>query len=475
MKIHLSFLCLVTAMATLLGGCAPNQVATKKAVNETTRSKERTFREANFSIPFDGYLPMVIPGDRRPEPISLKEVVLNFPANQVVGRLEGGFFLGMGCRIDDDKDLMWKDWAIDVDRRDFMETFFDAMQEMGYSVIGDPTDLFLKAEDFDQVVYDIGALVTGLHLDLCMEGDWWDGDYTGKSKGSGRIRVDWQVYSNRAERRVYRIRTRGNVALRELTSNGIRKLILGSFREAVRGLGESEGFLETVSLRRVGQPTASPLGVVEEGPWEPMALPKSKLLDQPFRNQSEELLQATVSIALSDGHGSGFFVSKDGYLLTSHHVVRNAKQVKVRLSSGLEIIGSVVRTNRDRDIALIKVPISQTRFLPARLRPLDVGEEVYAIGSPVSMELSGSVTKGVVSAHRIDETSGLPTIQADVDVHGGNSGGPLVDRFGNVVGVTVSGVVTEGSGDYSTGLNFFIPIGSAFEHLGIVLPLDPSS
>ena len=103
---------------------------------------------------------------------------------------------------------------------------------------------------------------------------------------------------------------------------------------------------------------------------------------------------------------------------------------------------------------------------PIRRRPLRVGEEVYAIGTPYERTLRASVTRGIVSALRIEEGTNQPIIQSDADIQGGSSGGPLVDASGNVVGISVSGVF-EGPKKLSSGLNFFIPIHDALKKLGL--------
>jgi S1-C subfamily serine protease len=100
--------------------------------------------------------------------------------------------------------------------------------------------------------------------------------------------------------------------------------------------------------------------------------------------------------------------------------------------------------------------------LPVRgVRPA-VGDEVYAVGSPMFEELSGTVSKGIISALR--SFDGLEYIQSDVATVGGSSGGPLLDERGNAIGVTVSGFT---EGEAPTGLNLFIPIADALRALGV--------
>ncbi len=464
---------LATAVTMVLGACAPTLKATREAIDDAPEAEERAYKQANFPAPFAASLRTAVPEDRRAESMSLTDVDWGFPSHAIVADLEGGFILGAGCRINGRKTLSWGEMGYYVDVVDYKSVFFGAMERMGYAVVGDPSDLFRKPEDLEATIYKVGALITNVDLDLCLEGDWWDGEYTGRARGSAFVEVDWQVYSERDEKRTFRMRTEGRAALAKPTDNGIGQLLLGSFREAVRALGETEDFLQAVSLERGTREAALPVGMTSRrSHWEPMALPNRRLFDEPFVEHSQELLQAAVSIPVDGGHGSGFFVTDDGYLLTNQHVVGNARKVQVRLHDGLELEGEVLRRDRKRDVALVKVPVSRAKALPIRHRPLAVGEGVYAIGSPIELGLSGTVSRGVVSAHRIDARSRLPEIQADVDIHDGNSGGPLVDAFGNAVGISVKGLAKD---EYSTGLNFFIPIRSAMEHLGIELPPEPTS
>jgi len=156
------------------------------------------------------------------------------------------------------------------------------------------------------------------------------------------------------------------------------------------------------------------------------------------------------------GIGSGFIVSPDGYILTNAHVVDGAKQVQVKLTDRREFNAKVVGTDARSDIALIKIEASG---LPvARIgnsRDLKVGEWVVAVGAPFGFE--NSVTAGIVSAisRSLGGESYVPFIQTDVAVNPGNSGGPLFDLDGNVVGINSQ--IFSRTGGYM-GLSFAIPI-----------------
>lgn len=154
------------------------------------------------------------------------------------------------------------------------------------------------------------------------------------------------------------------------------------------------------------------------------------------------------------GVGSGFVISDDGYVLTNAHVVEGADEVTVTLTDRREFKAKVLGVDRRSDVALLKVGASNLPTL--RIGDSDkirVGEWVIAIGSPFNLE--NSVTAGIISAKARDTGEYLPLIQSDVAVNPGNSGGPLINMRGEVIGIT-SQIATL-SGGYN-GISFAVPI-----------------
>jgi len=197
-----------------------------------------------------------------------------------------------------------------------------------------------------------------------------------------------------------------------------------------------------------------------------LKVPALPLATNPLSNGTSALQAAVVTIALDDSAGSGFFISGDGYLLTNQHVVKDNKFVNVKLTTGRQMPGEVIRSNKARDIALVKVNESNMAALPLLLESPDVASEVYAVGSPQGPRYSTTITKGIISAYRTEH--GLSFIQSDVATHPGSSGGPMVDRFGNVVAACVSGAQIPGT-TMGSSLNFFIPIADALKFLAVEL------
>lgn len=163
------------------------------------------------------------------------------------------------------------------------------------------------------------------------------------------------------------------------------------------------------------------------------------------------------------GEGTGFIISDDGYILTNYHVVQHADQVKIGFRDGTEEIARVVGTDPSIDLALLKVEIDGLTPLPlGDSEALRVGEWVIAIGNP--LEFEQTVTVGILSAknRRVPlptlDRSGLVTfLQTDAAINFGNSGGPLLDIDGNVVGINTA-IARQ---NLAEGIGFALPINQA--------------
>ncbi len=158
----------------------------------------------------------------------------------------------------------------------------------------------------------------------------------------------------------------------------------------------------------------------------------------------------------SQSLGSGFIINADGYILTNAHVVQSADEITVRLTDKREFKAKVIGSDRRTDIALIKIDATGLPVVkfgdPSRLK---VGEWVVAIGSPFGFD--NTVTKGIVSAkgRSLPQENFVPFIQTDVAVNPGNSGGPLFNMRGEVVGINSQ--IYSRTGGFM-GLSFAIPI-----------------
>ena len=163
------------------------------------------------------------------------------------------------------------------------------------------------------------------------------------------------------------------------------------------------------------------------------------------------------------GQGSGFILNTQGLILTNNHVVENGQKVEVTLYNTHKYKAQVVTVDKGHDLALLKIDAPD--LIPATLAEtstgLTVGQRVYAIGNPFG--LSGTMTRGIISAIRsVRGPESAPiedAIQTDASVNPGNSGGPLLNSRGEVIGITT--MIASNGADQSSGIGFAIPINTA--------------
>jgi S1-C subfamily serine protease len=237
-------------------------------------------------------------------------------------------------------------------------------------------------------------------------------------------------------------------------------------------------------LGRVITPRSQAVGEAVSGA-DPMALRRSQtVLTRPTHDMSNRflsvgaksptarmhatpsiaaVLRVTVTVFTDRGSGSGFVVSTNGFVVSNYHVIEGAKRVLIAGYDGKKTLAEVVDFNASRDLAILKV--TEGSWTAAQLGDVDgigVGDTVYAIGSPGGSEgavLDQTVTRGIISGIRdfpseANSNIKIEYIQTDAAINAGNSGGPLVNEAGKVVGVNTQKLVGRGV----EGLNFSMSI-----------------
>jgi S1-C subfamily serine protease len=171
----------------------------------------------------------------------------------------------------------------------------------------------------------------------------------------------------------------------------------------------------------------------------------------------------TIVPASMKGSGSGFLISSQGHILTNAHVVENSTTVYVHFENKPPLLADVMRLGEKIDIALVK--IKDRKDLPyLKMGDSDgseTGDPVIAIGSPIN--LAGTVTKGIISAKRKAKDRDITYIQTDTPMNQGNSGGPLLNTAGEVIGINTLKVLLPGY----EGLNFSIAINDVKKFLDL--------
>jgi len=189
---------------------------------------------------------------------------------------------------------------------------------------------------------------------------------------------------------------------------------------------------------------------------EMFAMPDGQELPKELEKFFRSMPRGTPQPRDAQAMGSGFIISQDGYIVTNTHVVDNASKIKVTLNNKRELTAKVVGKDKYSDVALLKVEATGLPMVNlGDSDKLEVGQWVVAIGAPFGLD--HSATQGIVSAlsRSLPDGTYVPFIQTDVAVNPGNSGGPLFDLNGNVVGVNSQ--IYSRSGGYM-GISFAIPV-----------------
>lgn len=352
-----------------------------------------------------------------------------------IGKFSGGLFCS------DTNDILYSKGIDQYNVIRISKKFADQSALLGYPKFDGEESAFsdkLGAE----ADYKVGITLLAQQYKVCGDNNEWAGE------ASVRMRVE--LFSTKLQKIVYSKNT-------EATFSTSKKMKGEVFDDTLFGNALDQVFSDSKYVRLFSDETA---GAAADFADKLKIKNGAKMAGGVARN-SKDILAAVVTVESGMGAGSGFMIGKDGYVISNYHVVGEAKFAKIRFSGGQTVIGTVVRTDPERDVALLKTEAEPARMVSIRTTPLKVGDEVFAMGSPFGEMLSGTMTRGIVSADRT--LNGQKFIQSDASVNPGNSGGPLVDALGEIVAIAELKKVD------AAGIGLFIPIAEVLEKLGIVL------
>ena len=381
------------------------------------------------------------------KPIAITKVAAKIKRGTVIGSVKGGWL----CIPQMNGDIKWKSGkTIYMDSEELVDIFREELELHGWPVVGSTEDLF-SGYDVSGAEVLVAAKINDIECEFCAPnsafGDW-------SINGSLNMSVEWQVYSPARKKLIGSVNTQGSI--QSSTALDIDEFLSTSFSRAANNLIASQEFLEMVekSASLYQAPDVHDNLVID-----------NKKND--YITEQESITKAknsTVSIRTASGHGSGFAIGDGSLILTNSHVVGEAKNVTIVTSNGISINGLVDIVSKERDVALIKIEGIRLHPMHIDTRIPESTTKVFAIGSPLTEELSGTVTSGIVSGmHLMD---GYNWIQSDVAISPGNSGGPLLNGYGSVVGISTAGYQVGGS---QVGLNLFIPINEALNYTNLRL------
>jgi S1-C subfamily serine protease len=380
-------------------------------------------------------------------PIQFRKIVIKLKRGEDIGAIEAGLLCAPHA------ELTFRGGRMTLDSEELTETFQHELEVANYQVVGDPDALFEDPSAW-KAEYLVAGLVKRMNANICYPMLGWGST---DAKGEAFMEVQWQIYSRLDRKVVYELTTQGSSDVADSRPTGEVDVFLDAFAQATRNLLADEGFHDLIAgggapLARSTSTVAAPSAFVPRG-----------LFTQAIGSNMETVRSNVVVVYAGGGHGSGFVIDDDGHLLTNEHVVRAAERVTVRFESGGEATATVLAVDARRDVALLRVDRGGTGGLPIRFDAPAIGAEVYAVGAPLDPSYSATVSRGIVSALRTID--GETWIQSDVNVQPGNSGGPLLDDRGNIIGITSRGEPTDAG--TPSGINFFVPITDALTRLGL--------
>ncbi len=398
-----------------------------------------------------------LPADAKPQPVGFSRMVTTIEEGRPWVTFKRTFFecsAPVGATP-----LTWNPAKKVFDNRLYGPLIATELKAAGFLAAKDPDNLFDSRDDDSDI--KIAGNIKDIQATVCMK--LAHGNARTKRTGAHEydfdgatgyiyFDIDWQLYSKNQKKVVLNKEINTGATLTDHAPGNIPRLIREGLRENIRALIASNEF-RAIVLAPVEKPKLAATSREHLMLTGALAAKPVKISDA----------VGSVVLVMSDGgHGSGFLVSTDGYLLTAQHVVGADKYVKIRWSDGLEGVGEVIRTDKRRDVALIKADSRGRASLALHRDMPQPGDTVFAIGTPIDPKLQNTVTRGVASANRI--LDGFSFIQSDVTVDPGNSGGPLLNEQGEVLGLTDIGIRLP---DAPTGLNFFIPIRDALDFLSL--------
>lgn len=355
-------------------------------------------------------------------------------------------------------DLFLDDF-IELEPKEYQIILTEEFRKFGFKTEDEKAELFSSNKSTIDADYKIGGAIKKLDVQFVESqasfyayGFYTEATYKVKDL-SCTMTVEWSLFDKRVDKVVYTTTVVG------FTQSAVGS-VTGVFYEALRDAAIQ--FLNEQEFQDIIVKGAEEANAENTNAQTQVKKVKAPMTGD-YASVIDKVLPGVVTVSLGEkSHGSGFLISEDGLVITNHHVVQGNDKVNVITSSKVTLPAEVVAIDHKYDLALLKVV--GAGYKPVALgnsANVKLGSEVTAIGTPRYTELNQTVTKGIVSGLR--EMEQKEYIQTDVSVSPGNSGGPLLNAAGEVIGI----VSWKVSGQSYEGLSFAIPINTALEKLNV--------
>lgn len=377
--------------------------------------------------------------------IELSKIIFEVEQGKNIGKVKKG-----GKLID----LKWEE-SFAVATEEFNKIAEDELIKTGYN-IKKQVKLFAEEGIDREAPLLLGANLKNLQINYEFHGFAYVPENV-----KCEVELEWQIFSRKKREVIYTCTTKGKSFV---IDRGVSIAIKDAVRDALIELGFN------AEMRKTVQNFSNLLPKIKTD-TKTVSLPKKtpvKFAD--YAAMIKRSIESTVTVLRDDdGHGSGFLISDNGYLITNHHVIDKAKEITVKFENGFEFPAELVAFDEDYDVALLKIKGSGFKGLAVNTAMAGVATDVTSISTPADVKLGQTVSKGIISGKR--EMEGKLYYQTDVSISPGSSGGPLFNSKGEVIGITTW--VIRGGG--TEGLNFAIPVSVAIEKLGITFIEAPKS
>lgn len=368
------------------------------------------------------------------------EIIDKIDVHKIIYRFEYGDDY---CTTKDERYYFARDREFLFSEMDFFDRLLmKHFSAQGYPILV-PNDVFFE-KNVPKTRYLLGVVVRNLFIDHSnsLERSRYNG------VGSGDLTVEWQLYD----------RFSNDVVVRESVSVDILKADLSVMALFIQ-LWE-KNLMDFLSRPALGETlrklnTKRPEGVT--------FIPRTSVAFQEAegRTSLQGVIDATVTVTFGGTTGTAFFISSAGHLLTAAHVLSGTNEVRLLLSDGTVDYADVIAVDVETDVALLKARNGNRPFLKLNRESGTIGAPVHVVGSPLGEKFSSSVSKGLISGIRT--WWGGELIQTDAAINSGNSGGPLVDANGHVLGI----VTMKAAGDSIDNIGFAVPVDWAIQRLNL--------
>lgn len=405
---------------------------------DTLRSKpnsfyqsEKVFLEPDYSIT----------GVEESPVIDFDKLLVEFENGKLIGE-----------KISKEGEITQFKWegSIKVGDEFFRNKFIEIATNMGFNtVISEESKLFASDKRRENKLprFIVGVEIDEYEMQMRQEKKkkrYADGDV----KVSTDMAFSWKVLDKRSGNIVYEYQNKKHLNSRQYFYQ-TTQYYADVYELALIDFLQSEGFRKLIENGGERYHTVDSTEERSVLTLEPVVLPD-------FENLSEMIKyanQSCVTIITDGGHGSGVMISDDGLLLSAYHVVEGVNRIDVKFSSGLTLKAEILDFDKSNDIVILKVQGSGFQSLP--ISPdaeYLLGAEVITIGTPADVELGQSVSKGILSGKRKNDNRVY--WQVDMAVSPGNSGGPLLNEKGEIIGIIQSKIVLQGV----EGIGFALPV-----------------